>query len=146
MRPGKRQRNVPRLSLKNHRARNGWQGLDRSVKMGRILTTLDNELERQKEPGGPNCDVSAKGDYRWRWRTRLTPRCHQSYGALSSVSRRLLMARRPSLTSQLYRAARPSNSISAIASGSPRRVTRGAKNVLIGRSFWRAGIWRRLWQ
>jgi hypothetical protein len=42
------------------------------------------------------------------------------------------MARR-SLTSQLYRAARISNNISAIASGNPRRIARRAKNVAVAR-------------
>jgi hypothetical protein len=56
------------------------------------------------------------------------------------------MARRRSLTSQLYRAARISNNIGAIASGNPRRVARRAKNVVVGRSLGRAGVWRRLWK
>ena len=56
------------------------------------------------------------------------------------------MARRRSLTSQLYRAARLSNDLSAIASGNPRRVARRAKNRLLGRELGRAGIWRRLWR
>lgn len=56
------------------------------------------------------------------------------------------MARRRSLTSQLYRAARLSNNISAIASGKPRRVARRTKNVILGRTLGRAGVWRRLWK
>jgi len=56
------------------------------------------------------------------------------------------MARKRSLSSQLYGAARLSNNISAIASGNPRRVTRRAKNVMLGRALSRAGIWRRLWR
>jgi len=56
------------------------------------------------------------------------------------------MARKRSLTSQLYRAARLSNNVSAIASGNPRRVARRAKNVMLGRALGRAGIWRRLWK
>lgn len=56
------------------------------------------------------------------------------------------MARRRSFTSQLYRAARISNDISAAASGSPKRITRRAKNVVVGRSLGRAGVWRRLWR
>ena len=50
--------------------------------------------------------------------------------------------RRRSLTSQLYRAARISDNISAIASGNPRRVARRAKNVALGRG----GFWRWLWK
>jgi hypothetical protein len=45
------------------------------------------------------------------------------------------MARRRSLTSSLYRAARLSNSISAVASGNPRRVAHRAKNVVVGRAL-----------
>ncbi len=56
------------------------------------------------------------------------------------------MARRRSLTSQLFQAARASDNLSALASGNPRRVTRRAKNIILGRSFGRAGIWRRLWK
>lgn len=56
------------------------------------------------------------------------------------------MPRRRSLTSQLYRAARISNDISAAASGNPRRVARRAKNVALGRTLGRAGLWRRLWK
>jgi hypothetical protein len=44
-----------------------------------------------------------------------------------------MMSRRRSLTSQLYRAARLSDNVSAIASGNPRRVARRAKNVIVGR-------------
>lgn len=54
------------------------------------------------------------------------------------------MARR-SFTSQVYRAARISNNVSAATSGNPRRVVRRAKNVAIGRGAARTGIWRRVW-
>ena len=57
-----------------------------------------------------------------------------------------VMARRRSFTSQLYRAARISNNISAIASGNPRRVARRAKNVALGRTLGRGGFWRWLWK
>jgi hypothetical protein len=56
------------------------------------------------------------------------------------------MARRRSFTSQMYRAARLSNNISAVASGNPRRVARRARNVVLGRSLGRGGVWRRLWK
>jgi hypothetical protein len=56
------------------------------------------------------------------------------------------MARRPSFTSQLYRAARISNNISAVASGKPQRVVKRASNVAIGRTLGRVGFWRRLWR
>jgi hypothetical protein len=55
------------------------------------------------------------------------------------------MARR-SLTSQLYRAARLSNNISALASGNPRRVARRAKNLIVGRALGRSGVWARPWR
>jgi hypothetical protein len=50
------------------------------------------------------------------------------------------------LTRALYRAARMSNNISAITSGNPRRMARRAKNIAIGRTLGRAGVWRRLWK
>jgi hypothetical protein len=56
------------------------------------------------------------------------------------------MARQRSITSELYRAARISNNISAIASGNPRRVARRAKNVAVGRALGRGGFWRWLWK
>jgi hypothetical protein len=52
--------------------------------------------------------------------------------------------RRRSFTSQLYRAARISNNLSAIASGNPRRVARRAKGVALGRALGRGGFWRSL--
>jgi hypothetical protein len=56
------------------------------------------------------------------------------------------MARRRSLTSQLYRAARISNNLSALTSGNPKRVARRTENVALGRTLGRAGVWRRLWR
>jgi len=56
------------------------------------------------------------------------------------------MARRRSLTSQLFRAARISDDLAAAASGNPRRIARRAKNVTLGRALGRAGLWRRLWR
>jgi hypothetical protein len=56
------------------------------------------------------------------------------------------MPRRRSFTSQLYRAARLSNNIGAVASGHPRRVVNRAKNVAVGRALGKAGVWRRLWR
>ena len=56
------------------------------------------------------------------------------------------MARRRSFTSQLYRAARISNNIGAVASGHPKRVVNRGKNIIIGRALGRAGVWRRLWR
>jgi hypothetical protein len=90
-------------------AREGWTGLDRNVKMGRILSALagdgltrgeiverieraqpgisvydsdvlpllnemlgTGEAEREKEPRGPNCSITARGGYRWRWRRRVS--------------------------------------------------------------------------
>jgi muconolactone delta-isomerase len=50
------------------------------------------------------------------------------------------------LTSQLYRAARLSNNLSALASGDPKRIARRAKNLTVGKALARAGVWRRLWR
>jgi hypothetical protein len=50
------------------------------------------------------------------------------------------------ITRALYRAARLSNNVSAIASGNPRRMARRAKNIAVGRALGRAGVWRRLWK
>jgi hypothetical protein len=53
------------------------------------------------------------------------------------------MARRSSLTSVLYRAARLSATGRSIRTGNaPRR----AKNIALGRMLGRAGVWRRLWR
>jgi hypothetical protein len=57
-----------------------------------------------------------------------------------------VMARRRSLSSRLFRAAREVDDIEAVASGNPRRVARRAKNVAFGRALGRAGAWRRLWK
>lgn len=56
------------------------------------------------------------------------------------------MARRRSLTSQLYRAARISNDIGAVASGNPKRIERRAVNKAKGRALARVGFWRWLWK
>ncbi len=55
------------------------------------------------------------------------------------------MTRHRSLTSQLYRAARVSNDLSALASGNPDRIARRARNKIVGRALGRAGVWRKLW-
>jgi hypothetical protein len=56
------------------------------------------------------------------------------------------MPRRRTLTSQLYRAARVSNDVSALMSGSPRRITHRARNRAVGRMLGRAGMWKALWR
>lgn len=53
---------------------------------------------------------------------------------------------RSSLTRSLYRAARISSNISAVASGKPSRVARRGKNIVVGRALGRAGVWRSLWK
>lgn len=45
----------------------------------------------------------------------------------------------------MYRAARVANDISALASGNPHRITRRARNRIVGRALGRAGVWRLLW-
>lgn len=54
------------------------------------------------------------------------------------------MARKRSLTSQLYRAARISNNVSSLSN--PKRAARRARNVAVGRGLGRAGFWRSLWK
>jgi hypothetical protein len=54
--------------------------------------------------------------------------------------------RRRGLVSELYRAARLANDVSVLASGNPRRISRRAKNVILGRALGRAGVWRALWR
>ena len=49
------------------------------------------------------------------------------------------------LTSQLFKAARLSATLGAVASGNPKRIARRAVNVAVGRSLARAGVWRLLW-
>lgn len=56
------------------------------------------------------------------------------------------MARRRSLSSQLYRAARLTRNIEALSSGNPRRIVRRGKNIAVGRALGRAGVWNRLWR
>jgi hypothetical protein len=58
----------------------------------------------------------------------------------------ILMARRRSLVSQLYRTARPANDVSVIASGNPHRIVRRAENKMIGRTLARGGFWKLLWK
>ena len=50
------------------------------------------------------------------------------------------------LVSSLYKVARTANTMSAVASGNPRRMSRRASNVIIGRSLARAGVWKALWR
>jgi muconolactone delta-isomerase len=56
------------------------------------------------------------------------------------------MARRKSLSSQLFRAARIADDVEAAESGNPRRMTNRAKNVVVGRELRRSGFWRALWR
>jgi muconolactone delta-isomerase len=56
------------------------------------------------------------------------------------------MARRKSMTSMLFKAARLSASARAVESGDPKKMERRAKNVVVGRALGKAGVWRRLWR
>ena len=49
--------------------------------------------------------------------------------------------RRRGLVSNLYRTARLANDVSALASGSPRRITRRARNRIVERALARGGFW-----
>ena len=53
--------------------------------------------------------------------------------------------RRRGLVSNLYHTARLANDASALASGSPRRITRRARHRIVGRALARGGFWRLLW-
>jgi hypothetical protein len=53
------------------------------------------------------------------------------------------MARRTSLTSQLYKVARLSATGRSVREG---KAPRRAKNVALGRTLGKAGVWRRLWK
>ena len=48
-----------------------------------------------------------------------------------------------SLTSQLYKAARTSATVRSVSTG---HAGRRAKNIAVGRTLGRAGVWRRLWR
>jgi len=50
------------------------------------------------------------------------------------------------LRSSLYRSARLLSDVQTIASGNPKRITRRAKNKVLGRALGRAGFWRSLWR
>jgi hypothetical protein len=50
------------------------------------------------------------------------------------------------LRNSLYRSARIMGDVEALASGDSKRITRRAKNKLVGRLLGRAGFWRRLWR
>jgi hypothetical protein len=56
------------------------------------------------------------------------------------------MPRRRSLSSQLFRIARDVDTVEALASGNPKRIARRGKNIMLGRLFGRAGLWRFLWR
>ena len=47
---------------------------------------------------------------------------------------------------RLYRSARMANDIEMLGSGNPKRITRRAKNKLLGRTLGRSGFWRFLWR
>jgi hypothetical protein len=56
------------------------------------------------------------------------------------------MARKRSLSSQLFRAARVMVDVEAVESGNPKRIEKRAKNVAVGRVLGKAGVWRWLWK
>jgi hypothetical protein len=51
-----------------------------------------------------------------------------------------------SLTSSLFKAARTSATIKALASGDSKKIGRRGKNIVLGRALARGGVWRRLWK
>ena len=50
------------------------------------------------------------------------------------------------LRSFLYKSARTLGDVEAFASGDPNRITRQAKNKILGRALGRSGFWRTLWR
>jgi hypothetical protein len=56
------------------------------------------------------------------------------------------MPRKRSLSSQLFRAARATDTFEALASGNPKRIRRRAVNIAKGRALGRSGFWRSLWK
>jgi hypothetical protein len=50
------------------------------------------------------------------------------------------------LTNRLFKLARLSATLSAVTSGSPKRIARRAKNIMVGRALARLGFWRRLFR
>jgi hypothetical protein len=46
----------------------------------------------------------------------------------------------------LYKSARTLGDVEAVASGDPKRITRRAKNKILGRALGRSGFWRTLWR
>jgi len=51
-----------------------------------------------------------------------------------------------SFVSDLYKVARTANTLDTLFSGNPTRISRRAKNVILGRALGRAGVWRALWR
>jgi hypothetical protein len=50
------------------------------------------------------------------------------------------------LVRSLYRSARFANDLETLASGHPKRITRRARNKLVGRALGKSGLWRFLWR
>jgi len=49
-----------------------------------------------------------------------------------------------SLIRTLYQAARITNNINTLASGNPKRITRRARNIAVGRMLGKFVMWRKL--
>jgi hypothetical protein len=45
----------------------------------------------------------------------------------------------------LYSLARVANTLSALLSGDPKRMETRAKNIVVGRTLARGGVWNALW-
>jgi hypothetical protein len=63
---------------------------------------------------------------------------------ISGVSRSTI--RPVKLRGFLYKSARTLGDVEAVASGDPKRITRRAKNKILGRALGRSGFWRFLWR
>jgi hypothetical protein len=77
-------------------------------------------------------DTGAMADLRPLWQRRDTT--HVLPGHMSKFVR------------SLYRSARMANDIETLGSANPKRITRRAKNKLLGRTLGHSGLWRFLWR
>lgn len=76
----------------------------------------------------------------------LQPRHLTQQAARRRQGRHRLRGALMSLRRSLYRSARLLGDVEAVASGDPKRITRRARNKVLGRALGRSGFWRFLWR